>query len=217
LVSLRLDSMMTGISTREVFKKIDDVELQVKMLGKKSGSFQVKYMPSGKTSNDIRSYMKEYEVKTGKKIDVLLVDYLDLLMPNGMKISAENLFVKDKYVSEQLRNLAMEKNCVLITAAQFNRCLSLDTVVEANGVKTTIDKVTVGDLLSSNDGMVEVLEVLPTIKQPVFEITTKSGKKIKCSAKHNFPTANGLRNIENGLQVGEKLYIKSMGEQTPPG
>jgi hypothetical protein len=91
------------------------------MIGKKSGAFQVKYMPSGKTANDVRSYIKEYEIKTGKKVDVLLIDYLDLLMPASTKVSAENLFIKDKYVSEELRNLAMELNTVFVTAAQLNR------------------------------------------------------------------------------------------------
>ena len=121
LVSMRLDSMTTGIPSRDVFKSIDDVEMKVKMIGKKSGKFQVKYMPSGKTANDVRSYIKEYEIKTGKKVDVLLIDYLDLLMPASTKVSAENLFIKDKYVSEELRNLAMELNTVFVTAAQLNR------------------------------------------------------------------------------------------------
>jgi hypothetical protein len=113
--------MTTGIPSRDVFKSIDDVEMKVKIIGKKSGAFQVKYMPSGKTANDVRSYIKEYEIKTGKKVDVLLIDYLDLLMPAGTKVSAENLFIKDKYVSEELRNLAMELNTVFVTAAQLNR------------------------------------------------------------------------------------------------
>ena len=78
-------------------------------------------MPSGKTPNDVRSYIKEYEIKTGTKVDVLLIDYLDLLMPQGAKVSAENLYIKDKYVSEELRNLAMELNTVFVTAAQLNR------------------------------------------------------------------------------------------------
>jgi len=121
LVSMRIDSMLTGISTRDIFKQIDDVEIKVRMIGKKSGALQVKYMPSGKTANDIRSYIKEYEIKSGKKVDVLLIDYLDLLMPASMKVSAENLFIKDKYVSEELRNLAMELQCVFVTAAQLNR------------------------------------------------------------------------------------------------
>ena len=121
LVSMRVDSMVTGIPSRDVFKNIDDVEMKVKMIGKKSGKFQVKYMPSGKTANDVRSYIKEYEIKTGTKVDVLLIDYLDLLMPASTKVSAENLFIKDKYVSEELRNLAMELNTVFVTAAQLNR------------------------------------------------------------------------------------------------
>jgi len=121
LVSMRVDSMVTDIPTRDIFKSLDDVEMKVKMIGKKSGALQVKYMPSGKTPNDIRSYVKEYEIKTGRQVDVLLIDYLDLLMPNGAKVSAENLFIKDKYVSEELRNLAMELNTVFVTAAQLNR------------------------------------------------------------------------------------------------
>ena len=121
LVSMRVDSMVTDIPTRDIFKSLDDVEMKVKMIGKKSGALQVKYMPSGKTPNDIRSYVKEYEIKTGRQVDVLLIDYLDLLMPNGSKVSAENLFIKDKYVSEELRNLAMELNTVFVTAAQLNR------------------------------------------------------------------------------------------------
>lgn len=121
LVSMRIDSMITGINTRDIFRDLDDVEIKVKMVGKKSGMLQVKYMPSGKTTNDIRAFLKEYEIKCGKRVDVLLVDYMDLIMPIGQKISAENLFVKDKYVSEELRNLAMEKQCVFVTAAQLNR------------------------------------------------------------------------------------------------
>jgi archaellum biogenesis ATPase FlaH len=121
LVSMRVDSMVTDMPTRDVFKNIDDIEIKVKMIGKKSGAFQVKYMPTGKNANDIRSYIKEYEIKMGKRVDVLLIDYLDLMMPSSIKVSAENLFIKDKYVSEELRNLAMELNTVFVTAAQLNR------------------------------------------------------------------------------------------------
>jgi len=121
LVAMRVDSMFTDIPTKEIFKDLDGVEMKVKMIGKKSGAFQVKYMPSGKNANDIRSYIKEYEIKTGKKIDVLLIDYLDLMMPMSRKVSPSDLFIKDKFVSEELRNLAMETQTVFVTAAQLNR------------------------------------------------------------------------------------------------
>lgn len=145
LVSMRVDSMMTGIPSREVFKSIDDVEMKVKILGKKSGKFQVKYMPSGKTANDIRAYLKEYEIKMGHKVDVLLVDYLDLLMPISQKISAENLFIKDKYVSEELRNLAMEKNCIFVTASQLNRAAVEEVEFDHSHISGGLSKIQTAD------------------------------------------------------------------------
>ena len=145
LVSMRIDSMTTGITTRDIFKNIDDVEMKVKMIGKKSGALQVKYMPSGKTANDIRAYLKEYEIKTGKKVDVLLVDYLDLLMPIGKRISAENLFVKDKYVSEELRNLAMELQCVFVTAAQLNRGAVEEVEFDHSHISGGLSKIQTAD------------------------------------------------------------------------
>ena len=145
LVSMRVDAMVTGMATKEIFKNLDDVEMKVKMIGKKSGTFQVKYMPSGKTANDIRSYLKEYEIKMGRKVDVLLVDYLDLLMPQSKKISAENLFVKDKYVSEELRNLAMEKNCIFVTAAQLNRGAVEEVEFDHSHISGGLSKIQTAD------------------------------------------------------------------------
>jgi archaellum biogenesis ATPase FlaH len=145
LVCMRIDAMTTGIPTREIFKNLDDVEMKVKMIGKKSGQLQVKYMPSGKTANDIRAYLKEYEVKLGRKVDVLLVDYMDLLMPLSKRISAENLFVKDKYVSEELRNLAVEKNCVFVTAAQLNRGAVEEVEFDHSHISGGLSKIQTAD------------------------------------------------------------------------
>jgi archaellum biogenesis ATPase FlaH len=145
LVSMRLDSMMTGISTREVFKSIDDVELKVKMLGKKSGNLQVKYMPSGKNCNDIRAYLKEYQVKKGCKPDVILIDYLDLMMPLSVKVSPSDLFVKDKYVSEEIRNLAMETQCITVTASQLNRSAVEEIEFDHSHISGGLSKIMTAD------------------------------------------------------------------------
>ena len=145
LVAMRLDSMMTGIGTREIFKNLDDVELKVKMLGKKSGHLQVKYMPSGKNCNDIRAYLKEYQVKKGCKPDVLLIDYLDLMMPLSVKVSPSDLFVKDKYVSEEIRNLAMETQCVTVTASQLNRSAVEEIEFDHSHISGGLSKIMTAD------------------------------------------------------------------------
>ena len=121
LIAMRIDSMLTNVSTKEVFKDLDTVEMKVKMAGKKAGNLQIKYMPAQSNVNDVRAYLKELQIKNGWAADFLLVDYLDLLMPVSAKVSPSDLFVKDKYVSEELRNLAKELNCVFVTASQLNR------------------------------------------------------------------------------------------------
>jgi hypothetical protein len=142
---MRIDSMITGVSTKEIFRDLDDVEMKVKMIGKKAGMLQVKYMPSGKTANDVRAYLKEYEIKVGKKVDILLVDYLDLLMPVSKKISPADLFIKDKYVSEELRNLAVEKNCILVTAAQLNRGAVEEVEFDHSHISGGLSKIQTAD------------------------------------------------------------------------
>jgi archaellum biogenesis ATPase FlaH len=121
LSAMRIDSMLTNVSTKEIFKDIDTVEMKVRMVGKKSGSLQIKYMPAQSNVNDIRAYLKELQIKNNKSLDFLLIDYLDLIMPVSAKVSPNDLFVKDKYVSEELRNLAKELDCVFVTASQLNR------------------------------------------------------------------------------------------------
>jgi len=121
LSAMRIDSMLTNVSTKEVFKDLDTVEMKVKMTGKKAGNLQIKYMPAQSNVNDIRAYLKELQIKNNWSVDFLLIDYLDLLMPVSAKVSPSDLFVKDKYVSEELRNLAKELDCVFVTASQLNR------------------------------------------------------------------------------------------------
>lgn len=210
LTSLRTDAMLTGMSTKDIRKHISDTELKVKMAGKKMGKYRVKALPAQSNINAIRSYIKEVQIQTGIKIDFVMIDYLDLLMPISVKVNPSDQFIKDKYVSEELRNLSKELEVLLVTASQLNRCLTLDTNVIVNGKTIEIRNVKLGDKLLSNQGEVEVTEVLPITKQKIYRIVTKSGKTIKCSSRHLFPTNNGLRNIENGLSVGDKLHTRDL-------
>ena len=145
LTAMRIDSMLTGVATRDVFKNLDDIEMKVKMMGKKSGKIQIKYMPSGKNANDIRSYVKEWSIKNKCQPDVLLIDYLDLMMPLSIKVSPSDLFVKDKYVSEELRNLAMEMQCVFVTASQLNRAAVEEIEFDHSHISGGLSKIQTAD------------------------------------------------------------------------
>jgi len=145
LTAMRLDAMMTNIPTRKVFPEIDNVEMKVKMMKKKSGELWIKYMPSGSTVLDINTYLKELELKTKKKVDCILVDYLDLMMPKSRKISPADLFIKDKYVSEELRNLVVEKQCVLATASQLNRASVEEIEFDHSHISGGLSKIQTAD------------------------------------------------------------------------
>lgn len=145
LCSMRIDSMMTDTSSREIFKDIDNVEMKVRMLAKKAGKLRIKYMPAQSTVNDLRAYCKELQVQTGVKIDFLCVDYLDLLMPVSAKVSPSDLFVKDKYVSEELRNLAKEMNILFVTASQLNRSAVEEIEFDHSHISGGISKINTAD------------------------------------------------------------------------
>jgi RecA/RadA recombinase len=145
LCSFRIDSMMTNTAAKDIFRDIDTVEMKVKMLAKKAGKLQVKYMPAQSTVNDIRAYLKELQVQTGLKADFLCVDYLDLLMPVSAKVSPNDLFVKDKYVSEELRNLARELNILFVTASQLNRGAVEEIEYDHSHISGGISKINTAD------------------------------------------------------------------------
>jgi len=145
LCSMRLDSMMTDTSTREIFKDLDNVEMKVKMVSKKSGQLRIKYMPAQSNVNDIRAYVKELQIQTDMRVDFLCVDYLDLVMPVSAKVSPNDLFVKDKYVSEELRNLAKELNVVFVTASQLNRSAVEEIEFDHSHIAGGISKINTAD------------------------------------------------------------------------
>jgi archaellum biogenesis ATPase FlaH len=145
LCSLRADAMMSNMGTKDVFKNMDDVELKLGMAQKKSGKFQIKYMPAQSTINDIRAFIKEYQVQTGTKVDFVVIDYLDLLMPVSAKVSPNDLFVKDKYVSEEIRNFAKELNILCQTASQLNRSAVDEVEFDHSNISGGISKINTAD------------------------------------------------------------------------
>jgi len=145
LAAMRIDSMTTNIPTRQVMRSVSDVEMKVRMIAKKAGRLQLKYLPAGSTIMDVKSYIKELELKNKKKTDGVLIDYLDLMMPKSKKVSPSDLFVKDKYVSEEIRNFAVDTNCLLATASQLNRASVEEIEYDHSHIAGGLSKVQTAD------------------------------------------------------------------------
>jgi len=147
LCAMRLDAMLTGMSTKDVMKNSSDVELQVKMASKKAGKLQVIQMKNGTTVNDIKAYMREYQIQHNLHVDALLVDYLDLMMPVTVKVNPSDQFIKDKFVSEELRNLATELGILFVTASQLNRGAVDEIEFDHSHIAGGISKINTADNL----------------------------------------------------------------------
>jgi len=145
LVGLRTDAMLTSTSTKDIRKDVDTTTMKVRLVSKKSGHYQIKGLPAQSNINDIRAYLKEYQIQTGHRVDFMMIDYLDLLMPVSAKVSPNDLFVKDKYVSEELRNLAKELNVLMVTASQLNRSAVEEIEFDHSHISGGISKINTAD------------------------------------------------------------------------
>jgi replicative DNA helicase len=145
LSSLRTDAMIANMSTKEIRKNIDDTVMKLNLAKKKFGQYRIKALPAQSTVNDIRAYIKEMQIQTGMRVDFIMVDYLDLLMPVSAKVSPNDLFVKDKYVSEELRNLAEELNVFFVTASQLNRSAVEEIDYDHSHISGGISKINTAD------------------------------------------------------------------------
>ena len=145
LTGLRTAAMLTQMSTKDIRRDKETAALKVKMVGKKAGSYQVKALPAQSNINDIRAFLKEYQIKTGHRVDFMMVDYLDLLMPVSAKVSPNDLFVKDKYVSEELRNLSKELGILMVTASQLNRSAVEEVEFDHSHISGGISKINTAD------------------------------------------------------------------------
>lgn len=121
LVANRIYGMMLDTASGKLRQNIQGTHSKIKFLEKTAGGLHVKRLPESITTvNDIEAYLRELMIRTGEKLDYVCVDYLDLLTSDRVG-SGDNVFVKDKYVSEELRAMATKLDLTVFTAAQFNR------------------------------------------------------------------------------------------------
>jgi KaiC/GvpD/RAD55 family RecA-like ATPase len=126
MISQRFDMMLTGIPTVNWRNNVKEISASLNQIAPHMGKLVIKRMESGTNCNAIRGYLKEFELKNGYIPDLLVVDYLDIMGANE-KVSADNIFEKDKRAAEQLRDIGFDYDMFIATASQQNR-----SAIEAN-------------------------------------------------------------------------------------
>ena len=106
--------------------------------------FVKEYPTSQGTIPDIESYLKDLEETTDHKVNVLVVDYINILA-NYRNPNTENTYMKIKQIAEDLRALAVKRDMLVISATQINRGawdateVRMENIAESAGLAHTAD------------------------------------------------------------------------------
>jgi KaiC/GvpD/RAD55 family RecA-like ATPase len=210
MVSQRFDTLFTSVPTvnwRNHYQEMGSTLLQI---GKNAGQLVIKHMGSGTNSNAIRAYLKEYELKYGKTPDLLVVDYLDLMGANE-KVSADNIWEKDKRATEQLRDILFDYDMMGATASQQNRAALETDNLHQGHIAGGISKVNTVDIHAS-------IILTPTMKA-AGEMMIKFLKTRSSGAEGlmiNLAWNNTTLRITNAAKEGDKdIIIDKLATQSP--
>jgi replicative DNA helicase len=205
-IGLRYDSAITGIPLDALQAKKDVIFEKIKDV---KGKLIIKEYPTKSASTGtIRNHLEKLKQRD-IQVGMIIVDYGDLLKPvSNRKEKREEL----ESIYEELRGLAKETGCPIWTASQTNRCFSKNTTIYTQGedgviVCKTVDQIKLGDKVETVVGFKQVVD-LNTSVQKTYTIKLKNGKKITVSSKHLFPTASGMKSIDAGLKIGDKLFTR---------
>lgn len=120
-VATRTDQMISRISSGRILENKTQVVQAIESFSQDAGRFFIKRMREGSTNaNHIIAYLRELEAAYGFRPDFVIVDYLDLMAP-VQKGAGDSLFLKDKFVAEEVRAIGMDFDCIMISASQLGK------------------------------------------------------------------------------------------------
>ncbi len=146
-VGLRFDSVFTGIAAQNLKYYQEDIKKAISGI---DGHLVIKYYPTKTaTVNTLKAHLDRCTMM-GKKPDLLIVDYADLLRGVGKEIRHElgNIY-------EDLRGLAGEYEIPVWTASQANRSALEDDVIGAEKIAESYSKIMTADFVLSLSRKIE--------------------------------------------------------------
>ncbi|WP_407304248.1 DnaB-like helicase C-terminal domain-containing protein [Acinetobacter sp.] len=120
-VARRLDQMLARMHSGMINMNKTQVADAVSKFHEQSGAkFWIKRMREGSNANDILAYLRELESAHAFRPDFVIADYLDI-MGAVQKGAGESMFLKDKFVSEEVRAIGFDYDCIMISASQLGK------------------------------------------------------------------------------------------------
>jgi len=187
------------------------------------------YIDDVSSSNVIQMRAMARRLAMDKGLGLLIIDYLQLMEGRG---NTDNIVQQVSENSRALKGIAKELNIPVLVLSQLSRavehrmppiprlsdlresgCLTGDTLITR---ADTGERIPIKDLVGQTDIPVHSLnfdfkikeklisKVFSTGEKMVYELTTRSGFKIKASSNHPFWRIDGWKRLEE-LKVGDKI------------
>ena len=214
-IAKRMDANMLNVPINQLndLPKSIFTNKASQLVEKTKGTLIIKEYPTASAhSGHFKALLNELALKKSFKPDVIFIDYINICASSRFRSGMNtNSYTIIKSIAEELRGLAVEFDVPIFSATQTTRsgfCLDLKTQVQTPQGLKDISNIQVGDLVLSNNGYNEVLNIFSKTKKKSYKITLEDGKEIICSEEHLFPTENGEMNIKGGLEEGMCLYVK---------
>ena len=148
----RFDSLISKIDIDELGLTALSYALETKMkkffeVEHPEAKLNVKeFSPNSQSAKTLQTYIENLMERCGWKPDVLIVDYLNLLQPNGGSRKGDSSMYEDgKVVSEELRKLSYDLGIPIMTAVQCNSSgfntadIGMQNIAESRGIAHTAD------------------------------------------------------------------------------
>jgi replicative DNA helicase len=149
-VGLRYDSIFSGIAFQDVRKRVPEIEKKVNELKANGcGKLFIKFFPMKTVSAAIlKMHVDRLQLVTGIKIDLIVIDYADLLRPFMMEKNS-NSYNEAGNVYEELRGMLGELQVPGWSASQSNRGAHEEEIIQALDVADSYRKIMIGDFIMS--------------------------------------------------------------------
>ena len=181
------------------------------------------------TVTEIRSRLRR--LKSAHGLSAVIVDYLQLVRPSTLSRQGVNRNEELSEICRVLKATAKDLEVPIIALAQLNR--AVETRADKRPLLSDLRDCLAGDALVANAGTGERIPVRDIVERglrfdvwavddrmrlvrrpivdawkvgekPVYRVTTKSGRVIRCSEGHRFLTLSGwseLRHLTNGRSI----------------
>ena len=144
-VAQRYDACLTGIPLDELINQKDEVYDVIKDI---DGQLIVKEFPTKSASTvTLKNHLEKIR-QTEMEIDMIVVDYGDLLKSSIVRKNSEKRHELES-IYEELRGLGQEFGCPIVTASQTNRKGLNEEVITMESISEAFNKCFVADFIIS--------------------------------------------------------------------